>query len=229
MHQLAICATIRDEARDLREWVAFHRPMRVEHFWLYDNFSQDEPEQVLEAEIEAGIVEILRWEVPFQSGGQIQAYRHCLDTRRDETKWLAFLDIDEFLFSPSLASLPQALERFEAHPGVAVNWRGFGSSGRAEREGLLTLEAFTRRAPTNWIRNHRVKSVVQPAQTERIQSIHGRVYYEGALAVNGRGVPVRLVYSSRARRRWRRWLSVFFPRGPPQRPDRRHRRPLVHR
>ena len=76
------------------------------------------------------------------------------------------------------------------------------------------LEAFTRRAPTSWIRNHRVKCVVQPARTEHIQSVHGCVYRDGALAVNGSGAPVRLVYRSRARRRWRRWLNRVFPRGP---------------
>ena len=214
MHRLAICATIRDEARDLREWVVFHRLMGVEHFWLYDNFSRDKPEQVLAAEIAEGVVEIRPWHVPFQSGGQRRAYQHCLETHRDQTRWLAFFDLDEFLFSPTGASLPKTLERFAAHPGVAVNWLGFGSSGRDEREGLLVLEAFTRRAPTRWIRNHRVKCVVQPARTEHIQSVHGCVYRDGALAVNGSGAPVRLVYRTRARRRWRRWLSTVFPSGP---------------
>ena len=40
---LAICAIFRDEAPFLDEWIAFHRLMGVEHFFLYDNGSVDNP------------------------------------------------------------------------------------------------------------------------------------------------------------------------------------------
>ncbi len=214
MYELAICATIRDEGRDLREWVAFHRLMGVEHFWLYDNFSADAPERVLAAEIAEGVVEIEPWRVPFQERGQLRAYQHCLDARRAQARRLAFIDVDEFLFSPTDEPLPKALEHFAAHPGVAVNWLCFGSSGREEREGLLVIEAFTRRAPTHWIRNRRTKSIVDPARTLRVETPHMCAYEGGALAVNGRGEPVRPTRARARRRRWRRRLSEWFPRGP---------------
>jgi hypothetical protein len=188
--------------------------MGVGHFWLYDNFSRDEPERVLAAEIAEGVVEIVPWRVPFVDGGQRLACQHCLESRRAETRWLAFVDVDEFLFSPTGAPLPQVLERFAPHPGVAVNWLCFGSSGREEREGLLAIEAFTRRAPTDWVRNRRTKCVIDPARTLLVESVHACEYQGGALAVNGRGEPVRPVRAHGWRRRWRRRLSEWFPRGP---------------
>jgi hypothetical protein len=98
---------------------------------------------------------------------QRSACQHCLDTHRHEAKWLAFIDLDEHLFNPTCASLPQTLERFEAHPGVAVNWLYFGSSGRDEREGLLVTEALTRRASTRWNRDHRSPRTVVECTTAR--------------------------------------------------------------
>ena len=33
--------------------------------------------------------------------GQVQAYEHCIERARDDSRWIAFIDIDEFLFSPT--------------------------------------------------------------------------------------------------------------------------------
>ena len=42
----------------------------------------------------------------------------------------AFIDVDEFLVltDDSVADLPTLLREYEAHGGLAVNWRLFGSS-----------------------------------------------------------------------------------------------------
>ncbi len=95
---LAVCAIFRDEARYLAEWVTFHRVQGVERFYLYDNLSTDDWRSELEPEIAAGIVEVRHWpDVP----GQASAYEDCLRRHRTDTRWIAFIDIDEFLFSPT--------------------------------------------------------------------------------------------------------------------------------
>lgn len=38
---LSICAIFRNEADYLKEWIEFHRLVGVEHFFLYNNFSED--------------------------------------------------------------------------------------------------------------------------------------------------------------------------------------------
>ena len=45
---LVACAIFRDEAPYLAEWIAFHRLVGVEHFFLYDNGSTDDPRAVLD-------------------------------------------------------------------------------------------------------------------------------------------------------------------------------------
>jgi hypothetical protein len=94
----------------------------VSRFILYDNFSKDSPEAQLRPDIDAGVVSIVRWEQPLAAGGQTSAYTNCLERLAD---WLAGspLDVDEFLFSPEGAPLPQVLSRFEAYPGVVAHGR----------------------------------------------------------------------------------------------------------
>jgi glycosyl transferase family 92 len=159
---LAVCAIFRDEARYLAEWVTFHRLHGVERFYLYDNRSSDNWRQVLAPEITSGVVTVRRW--PYVPG-QNPAYTDCLK-RRPNDEWVAFIDIDEFLFSPTGRPLPAVLSEFRQHPGVTVNWRTFGTGGHLyQPPGLVTESYVTRAADNRWVNLH-VKSIVQPGRTQ---------------------------------------------------------------
>jgi hypothetical protein len=154
---LAVCAIFRDEARFLAEWVCFHRVQGVERFYLYDNRSGDDWRSELEPEIEGGIVEIKHW--PFVPG-QPSAYEHCLRHRRDEARWIAFIDIDEFLFSPTGRPLPEVLRSFDTHPAVIVNRRNYGTSGFEHPPEGLIVENYLWHGPEEL--HAGVKSIVNP-------------------------------------------------------------------
>jgi len=166
---LAVCAIFRDEARYLAEWVAFHRIQGAERFYLYDNLSSDDWRSELAPEIDAGIVEVTYW--PPQPG-QMSAYEDCLERHRDEARWIAMIDIDEFLFSPTGAPLPEVLRGFDTHPAVAVNRRFFGSNGhRHPADGLVTENYPMRARDDDWT-NLLVKSIVYPRMTVGSHSAH---------------------------------------------------------
>jgi hypothetical protein len=165
MHYLAACGIYLNEAHYLEEWIEFHRLVGVEKFFLYDHESTDEHEQVLKPYVDDGTVVVKHW--PDQPG-QPSAFRDCLEEHRDEARWIAFLDLDEFLFSPQLRPLPEVLEAYEQHPGVIVNWCMFGPSGHETRPEGLVLENYRLRAADDHPLNHLVKSVVDPRRAVRV-------------------------------------------------------------
>ena len=167
---LAVCAIFRDEARYLAEWVSFHRVQGIEKFYLYDNRSSDDWQGELAPEIAAGIVEVRRW--PFVPG-QMPAYEDCLRSHRDEARWIAFLDVDEFLFSPTGKSLLEVLRGFDMHPGVVVNWRMYGTNGWEEQpaDGLV-IENYPMRGPDDYPGNRLAKSIVYPRRTLEVVTPH---------------------------------------------------------
>jgi hypothetical protein len=179
MHYLAVCAIYRDEALFLQEWIEFHRLVGVEKFFLYDNLSTDEHEEVLAPYLEEGIVEVTPWpDVP----GQGSAYADCLERRRADARWMAFIDIDEYLFSPTLVPVPQVLKDYEQWPGVHVNWAVFGPSGHVTPPPGLLTESYTDRAPDNHPFNRMCKCVVDPRRAIGIAagvSVHAFDYTEG--------------------------------------------------
>ncbi len=56
---------------------------------------------------------------------QLWAYDACIQRYRRQHRWMAFIDVDEFLLlrDPSAASLPALLSEYEDQVGLAVNWQ----------------------------------------------------------------------------------------------------------
>jgi hypothetical protein len=180
---LAICAIFKDEAEYLREWIEFHRIVGVEKFVLFDHGSTDGSAELLAPYVEAGIVSVYAW--PIVGSPQPRAYEKCLTLYRDRIRWLAFIDIDEFLYPVADEPLLDCLERYAEHPALAVNWIMFATSGYILRpEGLVT-EHFRACDPAG---HKMVKCVVQPSRTVSF-AIHNGEYVDAAVAVNEAGVP----------------------------------------
>lgn len=182
---LAACLCFRDSSAYLHEWLLFHWVQGIERFYLFDNDSTDDFQRVLQPWIEASIVSLHPW----PGLGQQQAiYDRCLALVPPEIEWLAFLDDDEFLFSPDGTSLPEALAPFQAHAGVAVSWVLYGSSGAAARTDAWVIERFIRRAPGP---DPHVKCIVDPRRIVRSKVIgHMFEARRGFQIVDERGRPL---------------------------------------
>jgi glycosyl transferase family 92 len=182
---LSVCAIYRDEADDLPEWIEFHRLVGVERFFLYDNGSSDHHAEILAPYIDAGIVVLHDW--PVFPAGQHPAYEHCLETYRHDSRWIAFIDVDEFLFSPTGEPVAVLLEDYEDWPGVAVGIALYGSSGHHTRPPGLVIESYLERSA---LQDRRiVKSVVDPTRTVRCKSVH-HFEYRDLTAVDENGYPI---------------------------------------
>jgi len=205
---LAVCAIFRDEAPYLAEWVAFHRLVGVEHFFLYDNGSVDDPGAALARDVADGRVTVRPWPVPFHEAAQRRAYTDCLERARGQVRWLAFLDVDEFLFSPRSETLVPVLREYEDHPGVVVHWQVYGSSRHERASDAPVIARFTRRARADWVRNRRVKTVLDPARASRPlgAGCHHFAYRDGALAVNELEEPV----ARKAKPRYKKLFRPFY-------------------
>jgi len=170
--RLSICAIYQDEAPYLREWVAFHRLIGVERFFLYDHESTDTHREELAPFVHDGTVLIQDWPV---NPGQREAYDHCVAEHGHESRWIAFIDIDEFLFSPSDESIAEILSEYDHLPGVGVPWAVFGSSGHKTRPPGLVIESYTLRSARP--RNSRwFKSIVDPRGVVRAMGPHAFSY-----------------------------------------------------
>lgn len=171
---LSVCAIFKNEARFLNDWITFHRGVGVSHFFLYDNESTDNPLSELDRWIQEGIVTVVNWP---GRGQQRHAYMHCIRKNWKTTRWLAFLDIDEFLFSPDQVAICPILKNYENRSGVLVYWQVFGSSGHNKRPNCSVIDAYTMRE--NVTRIPSGKSIVNPRFVRRVPNSHNFALWKG--------------------------------------------------
>jgi hypothetical protein len=191
---LALTAIFRNEAPYLAEWIEFHRVIGFEHFYLFDNLSEDEPRKVLDPYISQGIATLVSWPIDHDNVHdwtevQCLAYERALHWARGKAKWLAILDVDEFLF-PVEGSLLNVLSEYEDFGGVGVNWQLYGTSNVAKvPEERLMIEMLNFKVPTEQVTNHHIKSIVRPERVELCDNAHAMTYKPGFSQVNTAKIP----------------------------------------
>lgn len=168
-YEISIGAMFQNEAPYLREWIEYHRLIGVDHFYLYNNNSDDDFESVLKPYIQKKIVEIIHWPsegVDDWTQIHVAAFNDCLSRSKTETKWLALIDIDEYIVMHQESSLKKFLKPYDEKKGIAaiiISWQMFGTSGVWEiPSNQLMIETLTQRAPKEYPAHTNVKSIVKP-------------------------------------------------------------------
>lgn len=135
-YDVAIVAIFKNEAPFLKEWIDFHLLIGVNHLYLYNNNSTDCFMDVLSPYIEKGVVTLIEWpEIP----GQISSYKHWYTNYRNQSQWVTFLDLDEFICPFYDNDISSMLKRFLNYPALMLYWKIFGTSGiiRLDEEKYL--------------------------------------------------------------------------------------------
>ena len=157
----AICMVVRDEARDIQEWIAFHALAGFDSQIIFDNGSTDGTAALIKAAARHYDIRFHDW-TERSATSQVQAYQAACAAYQLEFDWIAFLDSDEFLVTPNGEAVNIFLAQFDGWSAVAVNWAVYGSNFHDTAPDGLVVESFTRRAAPDFFPARHVKSIVRP-------------------------------------------------------------------
>jgi len=179
---LAICCIVKDENAYLAEWVDYHLKIGVEHFYIYDNGSKFSIAETLNQLGATSISTVTRIS---GKAKQVKAYGHCLKKWGKYSKWIAFIDTDEFIVpKSSQGDLPLFLSDYESFGGLGINWQVFGSNGHLKRTHESQLTSFTMRATEGFHVNKHIKCIVQPQYVRAVANSHSFLFKEDKFCVN---------------------------------------------
>lgn len=183
---LAICAIAKNEGSYFKEWIEWHAALGVEKFYVYDNESTDDTILVLKPFIDSGLVEYR-----IIAGRKVQtlAYDDCLVRHRYDVRWIAFIDLDEFIVPLTHTTIPQFLMDFHKFASIEINWQCFGSGGAKTRKPGLVMDRFMKHSLPDCPLNRHVKSIVNPRMALNfISSHHPTLLCRRATDTNGRSI-----------------------------------------
>ena len=162
---LSIIAIIRDENEYLVEWLNHHIELGVEHFYIYDNESEESPEEYLKSINYQYLDKItfIYWKTSEWS--QQDAYNHWLDNYRNESKWVLASDPDEFVvIKDDSKTLKKYLEENSNITAIVCIWKHFNANGHETKTDEPVMERFT--TSIDWDKEKNRGKVF--AQTNRI-------------------------------------------------------------
>ncbi|MCD7465700.1 hypothetical protein HAX54_001780 [Datura stramonium] len=149
--KLCACTMVYNVAKFLREWVLYHSRIGVEKFILYDNGSDDDLATIVDELVEEGYdVKTHFWLWPKT---QEAGFSHSAIFAKDSCSWMMYIDVDEFVYSPSWYNLtqpsksllPSILPKLEEDNNVAqisIPCYEFGPSNQKEHPATGVIQGY---------------------------------------------------------------------------------------
>lgn len=163
-YYLTMAAMVANEAPYLEDWIKYHQHIGIEHFYLYENESTDNTQDVLKS---LATRYPITWRPVVGEKIVQKVYMQCIQDHKKDSRWIAFMDIDEYLVCSQ--PLKEFLEDYEKFPALTVHWRIFGSNGRAAFDAAPVVERFTMRGPDVDLN---CKSIVDPTKCTACYTSH---------------------------------------------------------
>ncbi len=186
--ELGITAILKNEAQYIKEWIEFHKLVGVQKFFLYDNESTDNLKEVLKPYIEKNEV-IYKYITGEKS--QFVAYQDSIRKNANRVKYMAFIDIDEFITPLKHNTITEFLEYLEKQTGgdfaaLGINWVMHGFNGHYKRETGLVCEKFSK-CDFETEGNKHIKSIVNPRTVILANHPHYFIHKHGSKIINTSG------------------------------------------
>jgi hypothetical protein len=128
MHYLSLLAQLKNETMNLKVWLDHYLWQGVDHFYLIDNGSDDDPLSILQEYIDNGSVTYFYLPEKYN---QFKHYSDVFDRAdlKQKSVWLIVCDLDEFFFGVN-HKLSREIQKLENdYDYILCNWNIFGSDG----------------------------------------------------------------------------------------------------
>ena len=142
----AICVIAKQENLYIKEFIEYYKNLGIKKIIIYDNndLKNENFEKILKNEIIDGFVKIIDFRGLISP--QIKAYNECYEKNKYEFDWIAFFDVDEFLFLNNCSNIVRFLssQKFKKCSSILINWRIYGDNNNIYYKPKLVQKRFTK-------------------------------------------------------------------------------------
>lgn len=161
----SILLLVKNENRYLKEWLDWHLyHCKFDHIYLYENSDENVREVTDRYKDKVTILSSRRWK-----NIQTSAYNDFLKKFALETRWIAVIDIDEFIQCDDINAF---LRSKEGYADVMLQFKEYGADGHIQYNDVPVQERFTN--PVDVEGNNAPKHIVQPLLVEYFRTHYPR-------------------------------------------------------
>lgn len=197
-YELGIVVIAKNEGYYIREFIEYYllAGQGKLKIYLYDNESTDDTAAIAKEYEKSGNLSYT-----YFPGKQMQnvSYNDAVKNYGQECRYMAFIDMDEFIVPAENRPLPEIISKLILQKsnagGLGINWCTYGSCGYRTRQPGKVTEIFLKRGEMgHWLNRH-VKTVCNPRLVKNYISPHFPVYRLGCWSIDSKGKRQRLWFN----------------------------------
>ena len=152
MYKFIVCSIFKNESHILEEWLLHYINRGVEHFYLVNDNSNDGYMKTIEKY--SNYITLYHNDIETNKiGKQVLIYEKYFRNILNNSKWVAIIDLDEFLYSPLEVYLPNIFENYDEYSQIRIIWLHFGSNYNLYQPQSVVC-GFTKRAPIDMSKSY---------------------------------------------------------------------------
>ena len=145
-YNCSICIIVKDEGPYIKEWLDYHKKIGFQHFYIYDNNNNPEDLKAIENRKDCTIIKFPG------IAKQVSAYQHFATHFSHQTKWIAFIDGDEFIVPSKHNNINDFIAEYGHLKSIAINWKLFTSNNHIKKPKGLVTANYTQSAFNNHVK-----------------------------------------------------------------------------
>jgi hypothetical protein len=148
MYYLTVVTCIKQEDDYIDDFIKIHEKLGVESFIFYDRDGDNLTNKFKDKKN----VTVVKYPEPNRHH---HSHAYTVKNFQGHSKWMAFIDCDQVLFSPTNTDLKITMQQYEKFAQMQPVWETFGDSWLEKKEPGSVYTRFTKRAKSeSGINNH---------------------------------------------------------------------------
>jgi hypothetical protein len=140
-YNASICVIAKNEEPYFEEWLDYHFKIGFEHIYIIDNNSNNRLDTFLSSYLNRKLITIINYR-EVKPSCQDSAYCYCMLNFGSETRWMAFIDVDEFFVLKRHENISEFLKKYIKYPSIIVSWVMFGANGQLCKSSGKVMDRF---------------------------------------------------------------------------------------
>ncbi len=193
-NNLAVVLICKDEEDYIDEWIRYYELAGVRHFYIYDNdYSSGSTAAKARAHNRGEVVVIVHpWKLKASArqcavSPQGAAYVHAALCYGHKHRWMAFIDIDEFIVPCQHGTIIEALDRLERYSNISLPWSQFGHCGHETKPSEPCAFAYMFRHQPDVHYTHHFKCIISPTKLSMVYTHYCLTTDMGTTTSNDKG------------------------------------------
>lgn len=139
MYYLTVATCVKQEDDYIDDFITIHEKLGVESFIFYDR----DGDNLTNKFKGKNNITVVKYPEPNRHH---HSHAYTVQHFQGHSKWIAFIDVDQVLFSAENIDLKEALKKYEPYAQIQPVWETFGDSWKDNKEPGSIYERFIRRA-----------------------------------------------------------------------------------